>query len=345
MGEKATEGSDVMRRQLLVVAVVLAVALAAFLLLRSPGGEGEGLKVSGTIEITSVDLSFKTGGRVRERLVDEGEMVRPGQTVARLEDDDLAAEVAVRRARLEEARQALMELEAGSRPEELEQAEAAVARAQAEATRLADDLRRQQALYTREVVPKQKLDAAQAAADTSRAQLEEARAARRLVRIGPRSEQISQAAARLRQARESLRDAETRLGYAVLKAPLAGVVMSRNVEAGEQVSAGTPVVTVGDFGDTWLRAYIAETDMGRVKVGQRVLVTTDTDPAKRHEGRISFIAPEAEFTPKNVQTEKERVKLVYRIKVALPNPAMELKPGMPADAEIQTGDRRPGTGP
>jgi HlyD family secretion protein len=323
-----------MKRRFLVVAVVLVVALAVFLVLRPSAGKGDRLTVSGTVEITSVDLSFKVGGRVKERLVDEGERVQPGQVVARLEDDDLAAEVAVRRARMEAARQALAELEAGSRAEELQQAAANVARAQAEATRLADDLRRQQSLFEGGVISRQTFDAARAAADASRSQLQEAQAAQRLVRNGPRREQISQARARLQEARESLADAETHLGYAVLTSPLAGVVMSRNIEKGEQVSAGTAVVTVGDFGDTWLRAYIAETDLGRVKVGQRVEVTTDSDHDKRFEGRVTFISPEAEFTPKNVQTEKERVKLVYRIKVTIDNPAMELKPGMPADAEI-----------
>jgi HlyD family secretion protein len=333
-----------MKRRLLAAATILVLVAAAVALFRFSAGKVDGLAVSGTVEITSVDLSFKVGGRVKERLVDEGAMVRPGQVVARLEDDDLAAEVAVRRARLEEARQYLAELEAGSRSEELQQAEAAVERFRAEAVRLADDLRRQQALYERQVIPRQRYDAARAAADAARAQLDEALAARDLVRSGPRLERIEQARARLREAGESLTDAENRRSYAVLSSPVAGVVMSRNVEAGEQVSAGTPVLTLGDFGDTWVRAYIADTDLGRVKVGQRVVVTTDTDRGKRHQGRVTFIAPEAEFTPKSVQTAKERVKLVYRIKIAVDNPAMELKPGMPVDAEIVTRDQVTGTG-
>ena len=111
-------------------------------------------------------------------------------------------------------------------------------------------------------------------------------------------------------------------------------MLSENVETGEYVAPGTPVVTVGDLENVWLRAYVQETDLGRVKVGQRVLVTTDTYPGKAYEGRVSFVASKAEFTPKNVQTQQERVKLVYRVKVDIPNPGMELKPGMPADAEI-----------
>jgi HlyD family secretion protein len=124
------------------------------------------------------------------------------------------------------------------------------------------------------------------------------------------------------------------LGYATITTPFAGLVLSENVEFGEYVAPGTPVITLGDMANVWLRAYINETDLGSVKPGQKVHVTTDTYPEKIYEGRISFISSEAEFTPKNVQTQKERVKLVYRVKIDIPNPQMELKPGMPADAEI-----------
>jgi HlyD family secretion protein len=115
---------------------------------------------------------------------------------------------------------------------------------------------------------------------------------------------------------------------------LSGVVLSQNVESGEYVAAGTPVVTVGDLGQVWLRAYINEPDLGRVKAGQRVRVTTNTYPGRAYDRQVSFLASEAEFTHKKVQTRQERVKLVYRIKVDIPNPHMELKPGMPADADI-----------
>jgi HlyD family secretion protein len=156
-----------------------------------------------------------------------------------------------------------------------------------------------------------------------------------LVEEGPRREQVEQARARVRQAKEALELARTRLSYATIASPLSGIVLSKNVEPGDYVSAGTPVVTIGDLSDVWMRAYIEETDLGRVKTGQPVDVTTDSYPGKTYAGRISFIAPQAEFTPKSVQTRKERVKLVYRIKVAIANPSMELKPGMPADGVIR----------
>ena len=118
--------------------------------------------------------------------------------------------------------------------------------------------------------------------------------------------------------------------------PLAGFVLTDSIEAGEFVAPGTPVGTVGDLHHVWLRVYIDETDLGRIKVGQAVRVTADTHPDKVYRGRVTFIASEAEFTPRSVQTTKERVKLVYRIKVDVPNPDLELKPGMPADGEVDT---------
>jgi HlyD family secretion protein len=172
--------------------------------------------------------------------------------------------------------------------------------------------------------------------EQAHASLKQAQERLALVTKGPRQETIDQARARLEQIKQALGVAETRLSYTTIVAPIGGVVLSENLEAGMYAAPGTPVVTVGDLVNLWLRAYISETDLGRVKVGQRVRVTTDTYPGKQYEGQVSFIASQAEFTPKNVQTEKERVKLVYRIKIDIQNPGMELKPGMPADAEVLT---------
>jgi HlyD family secretion protein len=317
-----------------VAAVVIIIAVVAYYLYqRSADGKGES-RVSGNIEVTTVEVSFKIPGRVAERMVDEGEMVKTGQLVARLESQDLDHEVSLRRAELQAVDAELNELLAGSRKEEISQAEAALDSVQAEAKRLADDYRRQETLFSRGVIPQQKFDAAKAAYQASRAQSRQAAEALALVRKGPRKERIEGARARLREAEAALAIAETRLGYADLASPVSGMVLAKNIEPGEQVAAGTPVITVGELGNVWVRAYINETDLGRVKLGQKARVTTDTWPGKAYDGIVTFIASEAEFTPKNVQTQKERVKLVYRVKITIPNPKMELKPGMPADAEI-----------
>jgi HlyD family secretion protein len=319
------------------IAVAIAIiAAVAIYVTRHHGNENGVIRVSGNIEATTVEASFKIPGRVQERPVDEGESVQSGQLVARLDSTDLAHEVAIRKAEAQTARSVLAELVAGSRKEEIAQAEAALAAAEAEAKRAADDFQRQEELFRREVIPKQRFDAARATRDTSAAQVRQAREALTLTRKGPRQERIDQARARLKEAEAAVALAEEQLGYATLIAPAAGMVMAKHIEPGEQVAPGTPVITIGELENVWVRAYIAETDLGRVKLGQRARVMTDTWPGKIYEGRVSFISSEAEFTPKNVQTQKERVKLVYRIKITIPNPNRELKPGMPADAEIET---------
>lgn len=324
------------RKAALAAGIVLVAVAGTIAFLRFRGEEADGtVRVSGNIEVTDVDVAFRIPGRVQERLVSEGMLVSSGQVVARLDIDDLEREVRLKEAERKAADATLRELLAGSRTQEIEAARATVARAEAEADRLARDFERASALYSREVISAREFEAAKAADEVARARLKEAREALLLAEEGPRKETIEQARARLDQAREALELAKVRLGYGTIVSPLSGVVLSENVEAGDYVAPGTPVVTVGELSDVWLRAYIEETDLGRVKVGQEVDVTTDTYPDKTYSGRVTFIAPQAEFTPKNVQTQKERVKLVYRIKVDVPNPEMELKPGMPADAAIR----------
>lgn len=329
-----------------IAAVLIIAAIIAYSIYNRSADRNGQILVSGNIEVTTVQVSFKIPGKVAERLVDEGEMVKTGQVVARLESRDFDNEVSLRRADLQAVNAELNELLAGSRKEEIAQAEAALASVQAEAKRLADDYRRQEALFSRGVIPQQKLDAAKAAHESSRAQARQAAESLALVRKGPRRERIDRARARREESEAALAIATTRLGYTDLASPVSGMVLAKNIEPGEQVAAGTPVVTVGVLNSVWVRAYINETDLGRVKLGQKARVTTDTWPGKGYDGAVTFIASEAEFTPKNVQTQKERVKLVYRVKITIPNPNMELKPGMPADAEILAGagDRQSGTG-
>lgn len=374
----------------LIIPIMLAIVLAALVGYRYVWSRADSdpgtVRLSGNIEVTDAEVSFKIAGRVEQRLVDEGQMVKQGQTVALLDQADLAQDVAINQAQVQAAQAALDELLAGTRPEEIAQAEANMQRAQwalnellagsrpeeikaseATAERARADMEHQKfildrvnSLHEQKVATNEELRDAQAAYDLAEATHNEAVAKLLLVKEGPRKEQIDQARAalaqaqqaytqakngprketieqaraKLEQARQSLALAQTRLGYATIVSPLTGVVLSKNIEPGEFVSPGTPVVTVGDLVNVWVRAYINETDLGRVKVGQPAKVTTDTYPGKAYQGQVSFIASQAEFTPKNVQTQKERVKLVYRVKIDITNPNMELKPGMPADAAI-----------
>ena len=322
-----------MRALLILSLLVLAVAAGLYFQSRPVPDSGV-LRVSGNIEITDAEVSFKIAGRVVERSASEGESVKAGQSVARLDTSELAQEVALRSAEVRAAEASLAELVTGSRPEEIAQSEAVVRRMQADVARARADFKRLKKLYEQDNVSGQDYDAAKSAVEVTTAKLGEAQEQLRLVQKGPRIEKVERARAQLQQAKEALALAETRLGYATLTSPLTGVVLSHNIEPGEFVAPGTPIVTVGDLAHVWLRAYVDETDLGRVKVGQVVKVTADTYPDKVYEGRVSFIASQAEFTPKSVQTKKERVKLVYRTKITVDNPHMELKAGMPADARI-----------
>lgn len=374
---------------LLAAALVVTGGAGYWLVVVRANHQSDGIRVSGNIEIDDVELSFKIPGRVEQRFVDEGMVVKKGQEVALLDSSDLEYEVAIRREELRAAEATWKELLNGSRPEEKEAAlaaklraeaawedllagsreqeiraaEATLTKAEVERDRLKLDYDRAKTLVEQNAIAREAFDRAKSAYEVALKQVDEAAEQLNLVKAGfrehqiqqaeqafkraeaeytlvmkgPREEQIQQAEARFKQAEAAMRLAETRLGYAKLSCPLTGIVLSEHVEPGEYVAPGTPVVTVGNLEDVWLRAYINETDLGKVKHGQEVSVTTDTYPGKVYQGRISFIASEAEFTPKNVQTEKERVKLVYRIKIDVANPDMELKPGMPADAEILLG--------
>lgn len=351
--------------------------------------DGDTVSISGNVEVTDAEVAFRIPGRVSERLVDEGDRVRQGQVLARLESRDLEQGISMVKAEIDAAQAQLDELEAGSRPEEVAQAaaaadkaaasladllagarpgeiasaEAAVAAAQAEADRTSADFVRVDGLFARGVLARKDLDAARAAKDMAAARLADARerlgviregarkdqvdAARnaskeameryRLVKRGPREEVIRSARARLNQAKERLALNQTSLSYATIVSPLDGFVLSKSVEAGEFVSPGTPVVTVGDLTHPWIRAYVGESDLGRIRLGQKVEVRCDGWPGRVFVGKVTFIAQDAEFTPKTVQTKEERTRLVYRVKIAMENPDYALKPGMPVDGSIRTG--------
>lgn len=324
------------RKILLVALAAIALAVAAIYAYDRSGArrDADAVRVSGNIEVTDAEVSFKIGGRVAERLVDEGDTVQAGQIVARLDSADLVQQAAQRRAEEAIAAAALAALVAGSRPEEIAQGVANLDRARADADHMQLEFNRMRAMLDRQLISRQDYDVADAANKSAQAAVRQLSEQLKLLKIGPRREDKDQARARLEESRQALALAETQLGYATVASPLSGLVLSKNVEPGEYVAPGTPVVTVGDITHPWLRAYISESDLGRVKVGQVVRVRTDSYPGKVYQGSISFIGSQAEFTPKNVQTQKERVKLVYRIKIEIPNPKMELKPGMPADAEI-----------
>ncbi len=316
-----------------------AVLLAGVALLpsgckRSAAKNDGELVLSGNIEVTDAQLGFKLPGRVIERTVSEGERVTVGQLVARLDDAEQGHELALRRAELAATEAVLAELQAGSRPQEIAAAEAAMRSAEAERDRATLEFTRQKELLARNAISSREFESAQAQVKVAEARAGEMLERVKLIKEGPRQETIRHAEARRQQAVAAVGLAQTRLDYTRLFSPLAGVVLAHHIEPGEFVTAGTPVISVAELTRIWVRVYINQTDLARIRHGQKVTVRTDSSPEKTYEGIVGFIASEAEFTPKTVQTPRERVKLVFRVKVDLANPDGALKPGMPADVVI-----------
>lgn len=387
-----------MTKRLILIVALLVVAIAAVVFwMRRPRENPNLLRVSGNIELTQVDIGFKTPGRISELNVNEGAPVKKGQVLAQLDAEQvrqqrsrdqagvIAAEsqltqlktsiqlqretvsrdTELRRAELQAAEARLKELMAGSRKEEIQQARAATEDARSQYTQASADWERAQELYAREDISTQQRDQFRARFQSTGAALRQAEQRQALVVEGPRREEIDQARAQVERARAAVRLAEanrievtrreqelearsaeidraraqlgvteTQLNDMVAASPIDGVVMVKVAERGEVVAAGAAVLTVGDIDRPWVRGFVSETQLARIRLGDSVKVTTDSFPGKTYNGRISFIASEAEFTPRQIQTSEERVKLVYRIKIDVENPNRELKSNMPVDAEI-----------
>ena len=339
-----------MKKPIRIALVIVVLALAGTFAYRNLNhrGDGSAIPISGNIEVTEARMSFRIAGRLDRRLVDEGDTVKAGQPVARLDAADQRLAVKQAEANQGYARAVLAELEAGSRSQEIETARADYERAlAAEKTAVVHldqatvDLDRYATLLREGGVSRKAFEnyrtlqeSAKNAREEARARVAAAREQLDLRRAGPRREAIDQARARLTAAEESLQLARQQLSYTELSAPVDGVVLSTAAEDGEYLNPASPVLTIGQTARPWLRAYVNESDLGRIRLNQEVSVTTDSFPGRSYPGRISFISSQAEFTPKTVQTFEERVKLMYRIKIDLDNPQGELKPGMPADAVI-----------
>ena len=308
----------------LVAAVVggLALKFPRFWVWKSSGP----LIVSGNIEAHESVLSFKTvQSRIVELPFDEGQWVKAGTLLARLEDHDYRQQVAVAEATLQ-----VQQRQLAAAVRNLEAAKRTVAADRADLWEKTVDFRRNQELWQNAVVPTQTRDLAETALKESQAII-----LRDQALAATAEENVAVAQANVKNAQESLQLDRIILGYTTLYAPFSGVILVRNAELGEDMQPGTPVFTLADLDHVWLRAYINETDLGRIRFGQAALVTTDSYPGHKYTGRISLISENAEFTPKSVETHAERVTLVYRTRIDIENQSHELKPGMPADATIE----------
>src|SRR5262249_35948375 len=376
-----------MSKKLIWIVVIVALGIAGTLAFRSRSQPDNRIRISGNMELTQVNIAFKISGKLIERTVDEGDPVKKGQIIARLDRDQLerqrdrekagleqadsqlalasttvdwsresqVTDLEQRRADLSQAQAKLRELQAGSRPQEIQESSAAVEAARTESERAAKDWERAQLLFKRDDISASQYDQYRKNAESAAAALRQAQERFAMVKEGPRHEEIDAARAAVARAAASVKWAEaqkldvkrkqddvvskradiqrqkaqvalidSQLADTIAASPIDGVVLVKSANVGEILAPGTTAVTIGDIDHPWLRGYINEKDLGRVKLGSNAKVTTDSYPGKVYEGRVSFIASEAEFTPKQIQTSEERLKLVYRIKIDVDNPQHEL---------------------
>lgn len=288
---------------------------------------------SGTIECTQVQLSALVAGRILALPPKEGMTVRKGEWVAQLDATDYELKRAELRAVLGQAQAQLDLMLAGARDEDIRRARAQLAEAQTAAGAAQTDLGRAKRLIVTQTIPQKQLDDAQALADQTAAAVDGATQALDRLLHGNRAEEIAMAKAQVEQATARIAQLDKAIADCMVVSPVDGFVTTRNREDGEYVTPGAPLLTLSRLDDVWLSVYIPETRLGKVKLGQPAWVRIDGE-AEVFEGLVSFVAGEAEFTPRNVQTPDERAKLVYRVKITLPNPHGMFKPGMPADGYL-----------
>ena len=327
-----------MRRKagITVVGLGLVAALGLWLTKGGNGDTAGTLTASGTVEATDVRLGFLVAGRIEEVTVAEGQRVSAGDTLARLDARELNARLQAAQADSDAAAAALDELRAGARIQEVASAEAAVAAAESRATEAGENATRARRLFDGGAISRQTLDRALTEARAAEATATQARETLDLTREGPRQETLRAARARLAQALARQESAKVAREHATVVAPFDGIVTVRHREPGETVGPGTPVLTLLDPDDRWVRIYVREDRLGSVRLGAAARIVSDTYPDRVIDGEVVFIGTEAEFTPRNVQTAEERVRLVYPVKVRVTNdPAAVLKPGLPADVTLE----------
>lgn len=389
-------------KKIIPILILLAAGAAAAYYFRSAQVDPNRIRLSGNLEMTQVDIAFKLAGKISELLVREGDLVKAGQIIARLDRDTmtlqrqreesgvaaaqsgiaqmstailfqqevLMRETQVRKSEIAAAEAQLNNLLAGSRKQEKLQASSTLEDARAQYQQAKKDWDRAERLFKNEDISRAQYDQFQTRLLITEAAMHAAEQRVSLVEEGPRKQEIEVARAQLERAKAALtltqasaeevkrkqqemgvRQADmnratanvavmdSQLNDTIAMSPLDGVVLVKTTEAGEVVAPGATIVTVADIEHPWLRGYIPQTQLGRVKLGQKVTLTTDSYKDKSYQGTITYISSQAEFTPKQIQTQEERVKLVYRVKISVENKQQELKLNMPVDAIIELGSQ------
>jgi HlyD family secretion protein len=330
------------KRRLIIVLLIAAAIMGGVWLwksLRNVPSANE-LVIYGNVDIRQVQLAFNGNERIVKMLVQEGDRVNKGQLVAVLDIQRLKQAVARSEGQVQAQKEVVARLEAGSRPEEIRKAHADVESARAEADNARLTYKRLTPVVPKGGASQQQLDNAKAEADAKEGKLKAAQEILNLAIAGPRMEDIAAAKATLKADEAELALAERELADAYLYAPVDGIIQDRVTEPGDMASPQKPVYTIALTDPLWVRAYVAEPDLGKIWLGMIAGVTTDSYPGKRYRAWVGFISPTAEFTPKSVETPQIRTSLVYQVRVYVCNPQNELRLGMPVTVTISLNQPR-----
>lgn len=326
-----------MKKSLVAILVVVILAGGPFWYFTRPKADADQFTLYGNVDIRQVSLAFEGSDRVAEMRVQEGDPVKAGQVLALLDTRVLALQAAQSEAQIGVQEQALLKLHNGSRPEEIGQARAQVASAQADADLAAQQLTRLNGIAAStggKGVSQQDMDGALSKARSTQAQLDNRRKALQLEQAGPRKEDIGQAEAQLNVSRAELALLKHRITLSELKSPQDAVVRARLLEPGDMASPQRPAYTLAITDPKWVRVYVTEPQLGLLKPGQVAKITTDSHPDQAIDGQVGYISSVAEFTPKNVETKELRTSLVYEVRVLVKDPQNRLRLGMPATVQI-----------
>ncbi len=324
------------KKYVILVAILVAVGffLGISLYLKKPSIPPGTVFVSGNIEAIEVDLSFRIAGQINRLPVVEGDRVRINEEVAALDTDTLEALRGSALSEIATSKAVLDELEAGTREEEIKSARAVAKAAESRLANARDEYERHLNLFKGGAISASVHDSKETSFKVATEEYNNA--IQRLTELerGPREEQIRAARSRLERSKWELKRIELDIRHSSLQSPINGVVLVKANELGEVILPGATVMTVAEIDEVWLKGYIGELDLGKVKLGQKANISIDSYPGKLYQGVVTYISTRAEFTPKNVQTREERIKQVYRVKITIPNQNQDLKIGMPAEGYI-----------
>ncbi len=324
------------KKHIILIALLIATGLTLGIALyfKKPSIPPGTVFVSGNIEAIEVDLSFRISGQINYLPIMEGDRVSRDQVVARLDTDTLEALKGGAQSEMAAAKATLDELETGYREEDINSARALAKAAESRLANARDEYDRHRGLFKSGAISASTFDSKEMAFKVAVEEFKNATERMTEMERGPREEQIRAARSRFERARWELQRIELDIKHSSLQSPINGVVLIKANELGEVILPGATVATVAEIDEVWLKGYVGEQDLGKIKLGQKAKITIDTYPDRFYEGVVTFISSRAEFTPKNVQTREERIKQVYRIKITIPNLSQDLKIGMPAEGYI-----------